>query len=371
MPGYLGCFIDSLAAHCESLLLFQHLPSPGENVQMDYEIKSPNVKLISLPPRGSVPHRFLQPHEYTRMIQSHAGEIDALLMRGPSPLIPAIQRAIPRSPTILLIVGDYLAGVNSLPQPIWRKELIRAWSWIYSQGQMKAAKKSLVFVNSRELYNQFENKIPNLVETRTTTLISGDFFSRTDTCLSRPVKLLYTGRMDPAKGLLDMVEAVALLVDAGEDVVLNLVGWPEKGATIIEEILQLSKKRKIASRVNYLGFKAVGPELFKCYREADIYLMASQTSEGFPRTIWEAMANSLPVVATRVGGMPNLISGMAELVDPKKPQKLAQGIQHVIQNSDMRQSYIAKGFSLAKGNTLEYRASEMVREIKLWLGSEQ
>src|SRR6266568_5448960 len=104
--------------------------------------------------------------------------------------------------------------------------------------------------------------IPNLVETRTTTLTRADFFDREDTCISAPYHLLYTGRMTRGKGLIEMVEALALLVQAGEDVVLDLVGWPEKGDDVLDEMQQIADRLKVAERVKFHGPKPVGPELF-------------------------------------------------------------------------------------------------------------
>lgn len=241
------------------------------------------------------------------------------------------------------------------------------WKWNTRQ-QLLIAKESLTFVNSHLLYKQLEDKVTHLVETRTTTLDESDFYIREDTCLNRPVHLLYTGRMDPAKGLLDMVTAVSILVLQGEDVVLDLVGWPEKGSTILEEIHKLGLEKKVADRVFYHGYRSVGPELFAFYKQSDIYLIASQSSfEGFPRTIWEAMANSLPVVATRVGSIPDFISQEAELVEPNNPADLANGISRVIHNSDERRSHLAKGLELAHQNSLENQVGEMVRVIEDWL----
>ncbi len=206
------------------------------------------------------------------------------------------------------------------------------------------------------------------METRTTTLYETDFYHREDTCQNRPVRLLYTGRMDPAKGLLDMVEALSLLVEQGEDVVLDLVGWAEKGAKIVEEIKSFAATRQISDRVFFRGYRPVGPELFSFYRLADIYLIASQSSfEGFPRTIWEAMAHSLPVVATHVGSIPDFIEGAAELVEPKKPSELAIAIQHLIHGPMLRQRYIRKGLALAQQNSLETQVGMMAGTIKEWL----
>lgn len=371
MPGYLGRFIDSLAEKFDSIVCFMHTPLPGEEQLMDYPLRSKNVKLIGLGSHSSLPHRVLHARELIKIVRASRNQIDALLIRGPSPLLPWLAKACKPAPTILLLVGDLLAGVDDLPQPLWRKEAIRAfWKW-YSYQQVRVAKRSLTFVNSRLLYNQLDGKVDNLVETRTTTLGKTDFFVREDTCLSHPFHLLYTGRMDPAKGLLDMVMAVSFLVSQGEDVILDLVGWVEEGSTILQDIHQLASKNKVVDRVFYHGSRPVGPDLFDFYKKADIYLIASKSSfEGFPRTIWEAMAHSLPVVATRVGSVPDFIDHEAELVEPNNPIELAKGISRVIHSLEKRRQYISKGLTLARQNSLENQVGEMAREIKNWVPRE-
>jgi glycosyltransferase involved in cell wall biosynthesis len=368
MPGYLGLFLDTLAAFSDELTLFLHLPNPGENAKFDYEIQSTNVKLISLQPRGSVPNRLLHAHFFAAELTKHLESLDALMMRGPTPLLPAFAEKAKHIPTILLLVGDYLAGVDSLPQPLWRKELIRLWSRYNYWGQLKAANHSLVFVNSHTLFKQFDGKIKNLIETRTTTITKDDFYTREDTCLSRPIHLIYTGRMDPAKGLLDMVSALAILIGQGEDVVLDLVGWPEDGSNVLSIIDLAAKQEGVKDRVVYHGYKAVGPDLFAYYVAADIYVIASQSCfEGFPRTIWEAMAHSLPVVATRVGSIPDFIEGAAELVEPKNHIALADGILKIIKTPELRKRNIRNGYSLAEKNTLEEQVGEMATHIIDWI----
>lgn len=367
MPGYLGRFLDSLADHFESLVLFQHLPDLGVESKFDYEIRSTNVKLISLPSRGSVPYRMLHLQRYLRIIKENNSELDAILLRGPTPLLPAIADLLKPMPIILLVVGDQLAGVDSLKQPKWRKELIRIWSWYNAQRQLQVAKRSLTFVNSRVLYDQFDGKVQDLKETHTTTLLKEDLYFRKDTCQDRPIHLLYTGRMDPAKGLLDMVEAVALLIEQGEDVVLDLVGWPEKGSEVLSLVEKTAEKKGVKERIIYHGYKAVGSELFSYYRNADIYVIASQSSfEGFPRTIWEAMANSLPVVATKVGSIPEFISQEAELIEPNNPADLAAGVARIIHHPEKRRTQIVKGLILANHNSLETQVGEMAQAINDW-----
>jgi len=367
VPGYLGRFLDELAIHMDRLVLFLHEPNTGENVNFDYPLQGANIDIVLLPPRKSAPYRLLHAQKFSRFIKQHSQDIDALMLRGPTPLLPSLANADKSLPTILMIVGDYLAGIDSLPQPAWRKMLIRLMETVNYHEQLKVAAKSLVIVNGKNLFDQYDGIADRLIETRTTTLTKDDFYIREDTCQNRPIHLLYTGRMDPAKGLVDMVKALSLLVHEGEDVVLDFVGWPEKNSNILDQINSTARQEGVEDRIFYHGYKSVGPELFAYYKMADIYLIASQASEGFPRTIWEAMAHSLPVVATRVGSIPDFIEGAAELVEPRDPTALAHSIQKLILDSELRKKYMARAFEIAKENTLETQVGKMSREIIQWV----
>jgi len=346
-----------------------HEPNPGEIITFDYALQADNVDLVHLPPRKSAPYRLLHARKFSGFIKQHSQDIDALMLRGPTPLLPSLANADKSLPIILMIVGDYLAGIDSLPQPGWRKTLIRFMDTINYHEQLKVARRSLVFVNSKILFDQYNGIAKKLFETRTTTLTKDDFFAREDTCQNRPIHLLYTGRMDPAKGLLDMVKSLGLLVQQGEDIVLDFVGWPEENSNILELVHSTAKQEGVEDRVFYHGYKSVGPELFTYYKMADIYLIASQASEGFPRTIWEAMAHCLPVVATKVGSIPDFVDQEAELVEPNNSTELANGISRMIHLPENRRDRISKGLMLARKNTLENQVGEMVRVIKNWVES--
>ncbi|MGQ9715740.1 MAG: hypothetical protein ACUVST_13410, partial [Anaerolineae bacterium] len=140
MPGYLGRFVDSLAAHCTRLTCFLHTPDPDEMALMDYCIQSPAVDFVPIGPHESIPRRTLRALWCAvPRVRARRAELDAMLIRGPSPLLPFIAWAVRPIPTALLLVGDYLAGIDGLPQPWWRKELIRLWSYANFLGQMRVA----------------------------------------------------------------------------------------------------------------------------------------------------------------------------------------------------------------------------------------
>ena len=366
MPGYLGVFVDGLASRCENVVCFQHSPLKHESIQMDYAIKSANVHLESIGPHASVPQRMLFSRRYTKSIREWKTKLDVMLIRGPSPLLPAVAKSAAPLPIALLLVGDYRVNLDDIPQPAFRKALIRIWAeWNYRK-QLQVAKNSLTFVNSRILYQELDPHIPNLLETRTSTLSSEIFFHRKDTCQSHPFHLLYTGRITRTKGLLELIEAVNMLIKQGYKVVLDMVGPLVKGDPVLDEIVYWAKDWGIEDRIIYHGYLSFGPDLFQFYQNADIYVLPSYF-EGFPRAIWEAMANSLPVVSTSVGSIPSFISDAAVLVPPKDVIALFKAIKKLIINPELRQRLIVKGQELARANTMDARVREMVKNIEQWL----
>jgi len=365
-PGFQGRFIDSLGAHCESVTCFLHSPWVNETEMMDYRLGSGNVTLVDIGPHGSVPRRLLHSGHTRRQVAKHTLSLDVMLIRGPSALLPVVARGA-RAPVALLLVNDYLASLKGLHQPRWRESLIRAWALLNYQQQMRVSRRSLNIVNNRALYQQLSGKVPWLIETRTTTLTNADFYRRKDTCQRQPLRLLFSGRITREKGVLDVIEALARVVSAGADVVLDLVGMIEKNDTILQSINELAARRGLSERVQYHGYRAVGADLFSYYQQADLFVLASPSAEGFPRTVWEAMAHSLPVIATRVGSIPELAQGAALLVEPGDAAELARAIMGLISSPRQRQALIKKGMELVKNNTLETQVSKMVQDIQNWL----
>jgi len=374
MPGYLARFVDGLATRADRLCCIQHTALPDEVERCDTLLEADNVTFVSLGPHVTIPRRISSSVSYRRILDKVLPELDVLLVRGPSPLLPLLAGGARRHDVgvALLLVGDYVKGVAGLSQPLWRKTLIRAWSIWNKVGQDRAARRCLVFVNSSELYHEYEGRVAHLVETRTTTLREQEFFWRGDTCRGRPVELISAGRFSTAKGYFDVLEAVRILVGRGFDIRWYIVGWEDPGELIIDELMTLAKHNGLEGRIVNHGFKRVGSELFGIYRRADIHVIASQEAEGFPRTIWEAMASSVPVVATRVGSIPHFLidEHHALLVEPQEPRALADAIQTVIRDGVLRRQLIAGGFALAKENTVERRSREITDAIAEWLDEE-
>lgn len=362
-PGYQGRFIDGLAENFEEVLCFLHTPSSNNYVYGDYPILSKNVRFIPIGVHSSIPRRVLLAKEYVKNVRAAKDRMDVFLIRGPSPLLGAIANAVKPVPVALLLVGDYRYNIGDIQQPMWRKALIWLWArWNYYE-QIQVAKSGISFVNSVLLYDDLRAQTSNLFMTTTATIFRSDFFKRQDTCLQRPVHLLYVGRLTRAKGLVEMARAVSLLVKAGEDVVFDLVGQMEPGDDVMDEINRLSIELDIRDRVKYHGYRSLGPELFEFYRKSDIFVIPSYF-EGFPRVVWEALANSLPVIASDVGSIRVNVGQVVELVPPKSPVALKESVQKILQHTDFRKKLIRNGYILAEENTFENSVKKMSDSIK-------
>ena len=113
------------------------------------------------------------------------------------------------------------------------------------------------------------------------------------------VRLLCVARLAPAKNHALLLRTVARLRESGRDVSLTLVGdGPLRGA--LEE---RARELGISQRVRFAGRRTDTPAF---YRDCDLFVLLSDY-EGMPMSIIEAMASGLPVVATRAGGVAELV----------------------------------------------------------------
>lgn len=193
-----------------------------------------------------------------------------------------------------------------------------------------------------------------------TAIAAAQISDRQDTCQSTPTRLLFVGRLVSVKGLVYLLEAVRLLLHDGVPVRLILVGT----GPCRKALIALVAKHALSSAVEFTGEVSFGPNLLALYREADIFVLPS-LSEGTPRVLWEAMAAGLPIVATRVGGVPEIIqhgeTGL--LVSPRSAQQLAASIRRMIEDEELRVRLIRAGYSLIRKHTVEKQAATLWEHI--------
>jgi len=134
----------------------------------------------------------------------------------------------------------------------------------------------------------------------------------------------FVGRLSPEKGIDYLLRAVSGLVKEGLDVSALIVGDGELAAALKQEANRL----QITDRVTFTGNRSDTPLL---YSAMDVFVLPSQ-QEAFPMVLLEAMACGVPIVATRVGDVAEIVepgvSGL--LVDTRDAAALQSAIARIL-----------------------------------------
>jgi glycosyltransferase involved in cell wall biosynthesis len=365
--GAIGVFIDSIAENVSELICFMHILDDSELDNEDYKIASNNINFVWMDKKTTFYHRILNSRTILSKIEFEVGLCDTLLIRAPSPLAPYFYTQFKNITSVFyLIVGDYREVGNNLKLPWWRQFAVKTALNFNDLKLRSVLANCSVFVNSRPLYKQYKNICDRVFEIKTTTLSQSDFFYREDTCLNDEINILYTGRLDFSKGLIELIEATSILLENASNISLHIVGWElEENGVVKKELLLLVDKLNIFSQVKFYGKLKLGNELNSMYRMADVFVLPSY-NEGFPRVIWEAMANCLPVITTKVGGIPDILVHDFDvlLIDPRSSDEIAKSIERIISNKKLRREIISNAFLKAKGNTSKIQSKFLIDQIE-------
>jgi glycosyltransferase involved in cell wall biosynthesis len=228
---------------------------------------------------------------------------------------------------------------------------------------------SLVLTNSELLRRRYEGCAQRVVATRTTTLSKGDIFRYNHAFAGSTIRVLFSGRLDFSKGIEEIANAVIMLGNMGIEIELGVVGWEDKGRCVQERLQGMFSEANSSARLCFYGRKRAGAELLHYYRNSDVFVVASRRAEGFPRTIWEAMASSTPVISTAVGSIPYFLKDgeSALLVPPNDPQAIGNAILRLREDQQLRDRLVTNGLRLAAENTVDKCGAEIVSAISEWL----
>jgi len=164
------------------------------------------------------------------------------------------------------------------------------------------------------------------------------------------------------KNLLDWIRAAKLILESHPSAHFLIVG----DGPVRESLISEAASCAIQNQIHFAGLQQ---NVIPFYSAMDIFL-SSSTFEGLPLALLEAMAMRLPVVATRVGGVPEVVkegqSGF--LVPPKYPDLLAQKVKQLLTQHDLRESFgncghsiVCERFSIQRmTQELEHLYTEMI-----------
>lgn len=154
-----------------------------------------------------------------------------------------------------------------------------------------------------------------------------------------PQQLLFVGRLAVAKGLPVLLQSLAVLKLRNPGVRLTVIGDGEDRAELESQVKALG----LETYVDFVGYQS-SDSVRGYLQSADVFVMSS-FAEGVPVVLMEAMMAGLPVVATRVGGVSELVEEGVNgfLVPPSDVQMLTERIGCLLTDDDLRRRLGARG----------------------------
>lgn len=155
--------------------------------------------------------------------------------------------------------------------------------------------------------------------------------------LRRPAcTVLFLSWLQRQKGILDLVHAMPSVLRAVPHARFVIAGTGTPGDETAASLTELARTLGVAHALSFPGW-VEGRAKAELLREADVFVLPSHY-EGQPLGVLEAMAAGVPIVATRVGGIPDLIDDGLHglLVEPRQPGELARAISALLTDDALR-----------------------------------
>lgn len=143
-------------------------------------------------------------------------------------------------------------------------------------------------------------------------------------------EVLFVGHVLKGKGIVELIKACAECVDVKRLVVVG----PFFDDSFKNDLLSIANKRENGNWLNLVGEKN-REDVWNYYKTCSVFCLPSY-SEGFPYVILEAMAFACPIVATKVGAIPEMLSeDCGELIEARQTEPIVESLNNVLGNKNM------------------------------------
>ncbi len=365
----MGVFVESLAPYFKRIILIG-FEVESDLEEVNYRIEVDNVEFNSLGPRGKFWDYFQKIHRIKKNIKKIAKtKNDILLLRVPSPLAYVIWKYSGKPlKTILLIIGNPQYTSAYFTGNLFKLIFKKVRSDIHDYRLKKVCKNSnpIIIVNSNSLKRVWGNILgitPYVINT--SSISEKDILNHEDVKkkINPPYKLLFVGRVCFDKGIRELLEAMYNLnKNDSISYQLNIIG--PTGDLNGMEIDSLISHYKVKKFVTYHGMIKFGTELFNKYRDSHIYVLPSY-HEGMPKTIWEAMANGTPVLASRIDGIKDNFVHETDIlfVKTKNSKSIVKAVQRLMDSTKLYNRLQKNGLIKSKLYTKENQSRKIVQKI--------
>ncbi|MFZ1993751.1 MAG: glycosyltransferase [Solirubrobacteraceae bacterium] len=348
-------FLEALARHFRAVTLIGRLDPTG--TRFDYEMR--NIELAPLPYYASGADL----SAVTRALPAAVGRFWAVLARvdvvwvlGPNPphAIVFALLALARRKRLVLGVRQQLPRLIRHRHPgrphVWLA------AWVLEQIFRLLGRVAGVVVVGPQLARDYRHS--RSLHTALVSLLSDDDIAASSDDhrdYSAPaLRLLAVGRLDPEKNPLLMLDILRDALRSDPRWRLEVCG----DGSLAEALRARAAELGLAERLIMHGHVGFGAPLWELYRSSHALLHVSLT-EGVPQVLLEAFAARLPVVATAVGGVPEMAGGRGLLIPPRDAPAGAAALQRILDDPAERARHVEAGVAYAREHTLQAESAQL------------
>jgi len=171
-------------------------------------------------------------------------------------------------------------------------------------------------------------------------------------------RILFVGRLHPVKQVDLLIRAFYHLHKKNPSTDMYILG--DGGER--QNLLTLTSDLALSDNIHFLGF-ANQRTVFEMMKQSDVIVLPSKM-EGNPRVLIEAMMNTVPIVATNVPGIRDMIQHMKTgyLIDHQQPEELAYAIDYMLKNKKDSANMAERAYAYAQQNFSKENVSQKIRD---------
>jgi glycosyltransferase involved in cell wall biosynthesis len=353
LQSFIAEWVMQLSLHFDEIGLLFH-SSNEKRLAQDILVKNNKIKLHSLGPPGNYYDVIKKRIRIKKVIKSIKNNYDVFLIRGITPRQSLVSNNIvvnyPKK--YYLLVGSQRFDVTTLRLTSVSEVLSNLFKYYRRYQFKKLVRNMKLLVNGHNLIFK-KDYIRNPVFIPTNTISEKHYSKKFKKNKNQYIRLLYCGRVEPNKGIVELLNSLKTLNDLGYPTKLDVVGKIESNDFFLE-IGRLIEYYNLKNNIIFNGFVKFGEELFNFYRKSDYFVLPSY-SEGFPHAIWEAAANYCPIITTDVGGIEHIIKDRQHgiLIKPKSSDDIVQSVLELEKNVNLKEKLIKNAYKESMNFTVE------------------
>jgi glycosyltransferase involved in cell wall biosynthesis len=370
----IAIWADRFVGLCNEFVVFLNrgvdMPFEKSNIPKSFYPLNKEVKLVDIGLQRPHWQKVIGVGLNKQAILDATSTLDWIIIQGPTPQQNVIAKFVHSNCKIAtLLVGLWKKWPTQMFRQsglknLFKEQLINLLKW-YNQYQTSVLMNKyadLPMGNNPAMPIFYNCRKPFALVSKGLVKESEIQFLERKSLDKKHIKLVFFSRLDPEKNMELILDAMDDLKSAGRVVELKAYG-----GTPMKQYLDLIQKKIVQlgleEQVHLMG-ELPNHQKLEVFQNADIYIFNTCTTEGFPRTIWEAMATGIPIICANYPGADQFFkNGEVSLFEQNNKQDLVEKVLALSDNDALRKKTIQSAYNLLQQNTLEKSTENIIQVL--------